>query len=107
TAASQAAHGGSIPLTRFSLSPIVNDVNEPRRTLSNVLTASSDHLWHQSRKTRISPRRVRSGSPVSTVLGATEGSGDSNGAQKQPTENWRRDWTMNGSSSKNWPEKDG
>ena len=39
------------------------------------------------------------------VLAVTEGFGGSNGAQKQLTENWRRDWPMNGSNSKNWPGK--
>src|SRR2546430_4196608 len=83
--------GVRFPSPALSLFPLVNDLNKYRWTLSDVLTISSDHLWHQSLKTRINRPRVRSGSPVSTVSEATEGFGGSNGAQKRLTGNWRRD----------------
>ncbi len=71
-------------------------MNKCRRTLLNVLTFSSDRLWHQSRKTHISRRKVRIGSPVTMAWEVTERCGGSNEARKPLTKNWRRNWPMNG-----------
>jgi hypothetical protein len=68
--------------------------------LSDVLTISSDQLWHQSQKTRISRQRVPSGLPVLTALAVTEGFDGSNEVQKQLTENWRKKWPTNGGARK-------
>jgi hypothetical protein len=81
------------------------DMNESRWTLSNVLTISSDQLWHQSLKTRISRQRLPSGLPVLMALAVTEGFDGSNEVQKQLTENWRKKWPTNGRRSKNSPAK--
>src|SRR5260370_36766111 len=87
----QAGHAGSIPVDRSSLFPIVNDMNESRWTLSDVLTIVLTGLWHRSLKTHISRREARSGLPVTTASEAMATFGGSNAARKPLTENWHRD----------------
>src|SRR5438067_4167659 len=65
------------PLPAHFFSPSEKDMNESRWTLSDVLTISSDRVWHQSLKTHISRREARSGLPVTTASGATERFGGS------------------------------
>src|SRR6476661_3543762 len=88
-------------------SPSEEDLNEHRWTLSDVLTISSDQRWHQSPRTHTSRQRPLSGSPALMALAVTEGFDGSNGARKQPTKNWLRNWPMNGKGSRNWQDRDG